>query len=68
MATKATLPNRLHHNAYVSRDLEATRKFYEDVIGLPLLVALFGAARIIRRRRRTREPYRPLVAAPGTAA
>jgi ABC-type uncharacterized transport system involved in gliding motility auxiliary subunit len=41
---------------------------YFNLIGLPLLVALFGAARIIRRRRRTREPYRPLVAAPGTAA
>ena len=25
MATKAKLPSRLHHNAYVSRDLEATR-------------------------------------------
>jgi hypothetical protein len=37
MASKAKLPNRLHHNAYVSRDLEATRRFYEDVIGLPLL-------------------------------
>jgi catechol 2,3-dioxygenase-like lactoylglutathione lyase family enzyme len=51
MATKATLPNRLHHNAYVSRDLEATRQFYEDVIGLPLLATwcekdvLFGAER-----------------------
>ena len=28
------LPARLHHNAYVSRDLEATRHFYEDVLGL----------------------------------
>ncbi len=51
MATKARLPNRLHHNAYVSKDLEATRKFYEDVIGLPLLATwcetdlLFGAER-----------------------
>jgi catechol 2,3-dioxygenase-like lactoylglutathione lyase family enzyme len=51
MATKTGLPNRLHHNAYVSRDLEATRKFYEDVIGLPLLATwcekdvLFGAER-----------------------
>ena len=47
----AKLPNRLHHNAYVSKDLEATRKFYEDVIGLPLLATwcekdvLFGAER-----------------------
>lgn len=30
------LPSRLHHNAYVVKDLEATRAFYEDVIGLPL--------------------------------
>ena len=30
------LPSRLHHNAYVTKDMEATRKFYEDVIGLPL--------------------------------
>jgi catechol 2,3-dioxygenase-like lactoylglutathione lyase family enzyme len=28
---------RLHHNAYVTRDLEATRVFYEDVLGLPLV-------------------------------
>ena len=51
MATKASLPSRLHHTAYVSRDLEATRKFYEDIIGLPLLATwcekdmLFGAER-----------------------
>ena len=41
---------------------------YANLIGVPLLVAAFGAVRLIRRRRRTREPYRPLVAAPGTAA
>ena len=29
-------PSRLHHTAYVSRDLEKTRAFYEDIIGLPL--------------------------------
>ena len=45
------LPSRLHHTAYVSKDLEATRKFYEDVIGLPLIATwcetdlLFGAER-----------------------
>jgi glyoxylase I family protein len=32
-----SLPMRLHHNAFVSRDLEATRHFYEDVLGLPLV-------------------------------
>ena len=28
---------RLHHHAYVSRDQEATRAFYEEVIGLRLV-------------------------------
>jgi catechol 2,3-dioxygenase-like lactoylglutathione lyase family enzyme len=47
----AQLPSRLHHTAYVSKDLERTRAFYEDVIGLPLLATwcesdvLFGAER-----------------------
>jgi catechol 2,3-dioxygenase-like lactoylglutathione lyase family enzyme len=45
------LPSRLHHTAYVTKDMEATRKFYEDVIGLPLVATwsesdeLFGAVR-----------------------
>lgn len=45
------LPNRLHHTAYVSRDLEATRRFYEEIIGLPLIATycekdeLFGKER-----------------------
>lgn len=47
----ARLPNRLHHTAYVTRDLEATRHFYEDVLGIPLIATwcekdmLFGAER-----------------------
>jgi catechol 2,3-dioxygenase-like lactoylglutathione lyase family enzyme len=51
MNTTAKLPARLHHTAYVSSDLERTRAFYEDLIGLPLLAAwceadeLFGAVR-----------------------
>ena len=45
------LPIRLHHNAYVTRDQEKTRKFYEDIIGLPLVATwcesdeLFGKMR-----------------------
>ena len=31
------LPNRLHHTAYVTKDLEKTRHFYEDVLGMPLV-------------------------------
>jgi catechol 2,3-dioxygenase-like lactoylglutathione lyase family enzyme len=33
----AQLPERLHHYAFVVRDQEANRKFFEDVIGLPLV-------------------------------
>ncbi len=29
-------PSRLHHNAYVTRDMEATRHFYEDLLSMPL--------------------------------
>jgi catechol 2,3-dioxygenase-like lactoylglutathione lyase family enzyme len=51
MAATTSLPSRLHHTAYVSRDLEATRRFYEDVLGLPLVATwcesdeLFGKLR-----------------------
>lgn len=47
----AKLPSRLHHTAYVTKDLEATRRFYEDVLGIPLIATwcekdvLFGAER-----------------------
>jgi catechol 2,3-dioxygenase-like lactoylglutathione lyase family enzyme len=47
----AKLPSRLHHTAYVTKDQEKTRKFYEEVIGLPLIAAwsesdeLFGKVR-----------------------
>ncbi|HEY4214243.1 MAG TPA: VOC family protein [Steroidobacteraceae bacterium] len=50
--TAAKLPSRLHHTAYVTRDLEATRNFYEELIGLPLnatwceIDELFGAERV----------------------
>jgi catechol 2,3-dioxygenase-like lactoylglutathione lyase family enzyme len=51
MTTGAKLPQRLHHTAYVTADMEATRRFYEDVIGLPLVATwsesdvLFGKVR-----------------------
>jgi glyoxylase I family protein len=44
-------PIRLHHHAFVTDDQEATRAFYEDVIGMPLVATwtesdeLFGAVR-----------------------
>jgi glyoxylase I family protein len=51
MANATKLPRRLHHNAYVTRDQEKTRRFYEEVIGLPLVATwcesdeLFGKVR-----------------------
>ncbi len=51
MESKSKLPTRLHHTAYVTRDQEKTRQFYEDVIGLPLVATwsesddLFGKVR-----------------------
>jgi glyoxylase I family protein len=35
--TRFTLPARLHHHAFVTTDQEATRRFYEDIVGLPLV-------------------------------
>jgi catechol 2,3-dioxygenase-like lactoylglutathione lyase family enzyme len=43
--------SRLHHTAYVAKDLEATRHFYEDILGFPLIATwceqedLFGKER-----------------------
>ena len=34
--TLKSLPKRLHHYAFVVKDHEANRKFWEDVIGIPL--------------------------------
>ena len=51
MAQSTKLPMRLHHNAYVTRDQEKTRQFYEDVVGMPLVATwsesdeLFGKVR-----------------------
>lgn len=30
-------PSGLHHHAFVVRDQEATRRFYEEIVGLPLV-------------------------------
>jgi glyoxylase I family protein len=37
MSQLAQLPQRLHHYAFVVRDHEVNRKFFEDVLGLPLV-------------------------------
>lgn len=45
--------------AYSSPALRLAAR-YGNLIGVPLLVALAGAWRLVRRRRLTRQPYRPL--------
>jgi len=51
MTQSTKLPSRLHHNAYVTRDQEKTRRFYEEIIGMPLVATwcesdeLFGKVR-----------------------
>ena len=35
--TQVRRPRRLHHAAWITRDQEATRHFYEDILGLPLV-------------------------------
>jgi glyoxylase I family protein len=35
MKAVSVRPGRLHHHAFVVKDQETTRRFYEDVIGLP---------------------------------
>lgn len=48
----APIAQRLHHTAYVTKDQEATRHFYEDILGFPLMATwsetdeLFGAERV----------------------
>jgi len=37
MSHRPELPQRLHHYAFVIRDHEANRHFFEDVLGLPLV-------------------------------
>jgi glyoxylase I family protein len=50
--SKTPIAQRLHHTAYVTKDQEATRAFYEDILGFPLVATwaeadeLFGALRV----------------------
>lgn len=52
LTATAHIPSRLHHNAYVVRDQRTTQRFYEGLLGLPLIATwtevdeLFGAERV----------------------
>jgi len=37
MSTALKTNTKLHHNAYVTKDMEAVRHFYEEIIGFPLI-------------------------------
>ncbi|MGH9096855.1 MAG: VOC family protein [Acidimicrobiales bacterium] len=43
----ATPAARLHHHAFVTTDQEATRAFYEDVVGLPLIATWTEVERLM---------------------
>ncbi len=45
------LPTRLHHNAFVVKDQRATRRFYEDLIGLPLVATWTEADELFGKER-----------------
>lgn len=51
-ATGTIAAKRLHHHAYVVRDQETTRRFYEDVLGMPL-VATWCEQEHVRGKLRT---------------
>lgn len=51
MTNAPRISTHLHHNAHVTRDIEAIRQFYEEIIGMPLVstwcekTMLFGKER-----------------------
>ncbi len=51
MSANPVIKSKLHHNAHVTRDMAAVRKFYEEIIGFPLTATwceqtdLFGKVR-----------------------
>ena len=53
--------------AYSSAALRLAAR-YGNLIGVPLLIVLYGAWRLVRRRRQTRQPYRPLAGGVEVAA
>lgn len=45
----AALPERLHHHAYVVRDHETNRRFFEDILGIPLVATWCEHATVLGR-------------------
>lgn len=51
MSTKPVTAGRLHHNAHVTTDMEAVRKFYEEIIGFPLIATWCERAELFGKER-----------------
>ena len=51
MNEKLKVFSRLHHNAHVTTDMEATRKFYEEIIGFPLVATWCEKTELFGRER-----------------
>jgi catechol 2,3-dioxygenase-like lactoylglutathione lyase family enzyme len=51
MSTKPRAKTRLHHNAHVTKDMEAVRQFYEEVIGFPLVATWCEKAELFGKER-----------------
>lgn len=51
MNAKPRTSGRLHHNAHVTTDMEAVRKFYEEIIGFPLVATWCEKAELFGKER-----------------
>lgn len=51
MKAKPVTAGRLHHNAHVTIDMESVRKFYEEIIGFPLVATWCEKAELFGKER-----------------
>lgn len=51
MNAKPGTSGRLHHNAHVTTDMEAVRRFYEEIIGFPLAATWCEKANLFGKER-----------------
>lgn len=51
MSNAPPVVSRLHHNAFVTDNMEAVRKFYEEIIGFPLVATWCERAELFGKER-----------------
>jgi len=51
MADAPVVESRLHHNAHVTDDMESVRRFYEEIIGFPLVATWCEKAELFGKER-----------------